>query len=274
MTLTETNQSITVCMRVCVCGRWVWISLTHYCPQPSKRAVLSLIIKVYLLHPPSFFSFLSTLFSLLTIPKHSSPTLIPYYLWTPSFFISTLPFYLLPLIHLIINFLSLISPSFIFLCSTHFSLCLSIHHHMTQQPLIESSSQKFSFSHPSIYPLTHSPIPHIILSLTGSVQQWWISSLCTWKHCTSQTLKWSMKLPSNHGTLALQVNGSPMHIEIVGSSCVCPLYQYWVDAWQTDWLLNTSQSQTISLTVTAKKRFSYSTFHFSLFTIFASLLLT
>ena len=132
MTLTETNQSITVCMRacVCVCGRWVWISLTHYCPQPSKRAVLSLIIKVYLLEPPSFFSFLSTLFSLLTIPKHSSPTLIPYYLWTPSFFISTLPFYLLPLIHLIINFLSLISPSFIFLCSTHFSLCLSIHHHL------------------------------------------------------------------------------------------------------------------------------------------------
>jgi hypothetical protein len=106
------DQSIIVC--VCVC-RWVWISLTRYCPQPSKRAVLSLIRKVPLLHSPSFFSFLSTLFSLLTTPKPSFPTSIPYYLCLHSYFNSTPLFFLLPLIYLFINFLSLISPFFIFL---------------------------------------------------------------------------------------------------------------------------------------------------------------
>jgi hypothetical protein len=93
----------------------VWISLTRYCPQPSKRAVLSLIRKVPLLYSPTFFSFLSTLFSLLTTPKPSFPTSIPYYLCLHSYFNSTPLFFLLPLIYLFINFLSLVSPFFIFL---------------------------------------------------------------------------------------------------------------------------------------------------------------
>jgi hypothetical protein len=124
----------------------VWISLTRYCLQPSKRAVLSLIRKVPLLHSPSFFSFLSTLLPLLTTPKPSFPTLIPFYLCLPSFLISTPLFFLLPLIHLIINFLLLTSPIFIFLYSTRFSLCPSTHRHLEKHRNL--SNQPFhSFLH-------------------------------------------------------------------------------------------------------------------------------